>query len=614
MAEPKETVGGNKMRQKCIVIAICIIVFVGMVLLRVQYGNRQGQPKDYGESAEEMQNGTLYNVWITEGEEKKLTAMVDGELCQFDLQKSIEPLSNVVADLNLEQGVVQKITLKEDTITGKVLAVSKDTIEIDGYGELPLGNDYRVYKTYGELEQCSRTDVLVGYDTADFVVADGKVCATLLKEKGNMENIRVLLKTDGYEDIYHKQVVITADCGFTVTKGKSSKNYKKGEKVTIKPTKQTFATEKRIKITTEDSKGKIEVLSLKRSYGAPSYRGSMEVSWKKGEGLLLINELPLENYLYAVIGSEMPISYGEEALKVQAVCARSYAYKQLIYNGCGEYGAHVDDSVSYQVYNNAEETEETIAAVDETKGQVMQYEGQVITAYYFSTSCGYTASSDEVWEGEEAAYLKGQVQSENEKTKDLSKESTFASFISDSDFDSYDQEFPWYRWKVTIAGKELGEQIDNRIQERYEKNEDMILTKQKDDSFISKPIKTVGVVTGIRILDRGKSGVIKSIIITGTKATIKVSTEYNIRVLLGPANETIYRADDSQVEGLDMLPSGFFVVEKEEDAFTFTGGGYGHGVGMSQNGAKAMADAGYTYKEILAHYYTGSEIANLLTK
>lgn len=602
------------MRQKSIVIAICIIVFVGMVLLRVQYGNRQEQPKDYGESAEELQNGTLNNVWITEGEGTKLTAMVDGELCQFELKKSISPLTHVVADLDLEQGVVQKITLKEDTISGKVLSVSKDTIEIDGYGELPLGTAYKVYKTYGKLEQCSRTDVLVGYDTADFVVADGKVCATLLKEKGNMENIRVLLKTNEYKDIYHEQVILTADCDFTVTKGKSNKSYKKGEKLTIKPEKQSFNGEKRIKITMEDSKGKIEILSLNRSYGTPSYRGSMEVGWNKGKGLLLINELPLEQYLYAVIGSEMPISYGAEALKVQAVCARSYAYKQLIYNGCGEYGAHVDDSVSYQVYNNAEETKETIAAVDDTKGQVMEYEGEVITAYYFSTSCGYTASSEEVWQGEEYDYLKGQVQSKKEKSKDLSKDSTFASFICDPDFDSYDKEFPWYRWKVTVTGKELGEQIDNNIQERYEKNEEMILTKQKDDSFISKPIKTVGTVTGIRILDRGKSGVIESIIVTGTKATIKVSTEYNIRILLGPANETIYRADDSQVEGLGMLPSGFFIVEKDEDTFTFTGGGYGHGVGMSQNGAKAMADAGYTYKEILFHYYTGSEIANLLTK
>ena len=600
------------MREKCIVIAICIIVFVGMVLLRVQYGDQSEQPKDYGESEAQLQDGTLYNVWITAGEEEQLTAMVDGELRQFDLEKCIDPLTCVVADLELEHGVVQKITLKEDTISGKVLSVSKDTIEIDGYGELPFGTGYKVYKTYGELEQCSRTDVLVGYDIADFVVAEGKVCATLMKEKGSIKNIRVLLKTNEYEDIYHDQVVLTVDCDFTVTRGKEKKSYKKGEKITVKPEKESFGKEKRIKITTKEDEGKIEVLSLKRGYGTPSYRGSMELCWKKGQGLLMINELPLEEYLYAVIGSEMPVSYGDEALKVQAVCARSYAYKQLIYNGCGEYGAHVDDSVSYQVYNNAEETEETIAAVDGTKGQVMEYEGEVITAYYFSTSCGYTASSEDVWQGEDAPYLKGQVQSEKEKEKDLSKESTFASFISNADFDSYDQEFPWYRWKVTISGKELGKQIDNNIQERYEKNEDMILTKQKDDSFISKPIKTVGTVTGIRVLERGKSGVIKSVIITGTKASIKVSTEYNIRVLLGPANETIYRGDDSQVEGMDMLPSGFFTVEKEEDTFTFTGGGYGHGVGMSQNGAKAMVDEGYTYKEILAHYYIGSEIANLL--
>ena len=77
----------------------------------------------------------MNNVWITEGEGTKLTAMVDGELCQFELKKSISPLTHVVADLDLEQGVVQKITLKEDTISGKVLSVSKEGLHASGEGE-----------------------------------------------------------------------------------------------------------------------------------------------------------------------------------------------------------------------------------------------------------------------------------------------------------------------------------------------------------------------------------------------------------------------------------------------------------------------------------------------
>ena len=105
--------------------------------------------------------------------------------------------------------------------------------------------------------------------------------------------------------------------------------------------------------------------------------------------MLLINELALEEYLYAVVPSEMPTYYGIEALKVQAVCARSYAYRHLLANSLSRYGAHVDDSVSYQVYNNIPENEESVLAVKDTYGRVIEYEGEIITAYYFSTKWAY---------------------------------------------------------------------------------------------------------------------------------------------------------------------------------------------------------------------------------
>ena len=601
------------MQKKIRTIILCILTFAAILVINVCL-NRQGEEKD-SRLEQAKQNGVLRNVWVTSGNGESLTAVVGEEDCEFPLKEKLsKSLENVVADLQMKDGVVQKITLKEDTISGKVLSIGAESVEIAGYGTLSFGEEYKVYRMYDTVQQVSENQLLVGYEGAQFVVANKKVCAVLLTAEPQVEDIRVLLKTKGYKDVYHDSVTFTADCGFEVKKGTETTTYKKGEKVTVHPEKESFGKQTRLVVTTKEKEGKIQVLSLERSCGNPCYRGSLEVDWKKGKGLLLVNELSMEQYLYAVIGSEMPESYGEEALKVQAVCARTYAYKQLLAGGCSRYGAHVDDSVSYQVYNNVAETDATIQAVDATCGEVLQVDGEVISAYYFSTSCGYTAAAKDVWSGEaDVSYLQGGSQLKNGKKQNLSREKAFSAFIQEKDIDSYDGEFPWFRWRVTMSGGELGKSIASKLSERLESQREAILTKQKDGTFEPKQIASIGEVKQIKVLERGKSGVIKSIQIVGSKDTIRVSQEYNIRVLLGPVESIIFRKDGSQVEGMEMLPSGFFVVEKDENKETFTiyGGGYGHGVGMSQNGAKAMADTGFTYQEILSHYYHGAAIVTV---
>ena len=134
----------------------------------------------------------------------------------------------------------------------------------------------------------------------------------------------------------------------------------------------------------------------------PSYRGDFEIH-KTEDGLLLINELLLEEYLYAVVPSEMPSTYPSESLKAQAVCARTYSYGYLEHAGLPALGAHVDDSVNYQVYNNIMEKKSSTDAVRQTEGELLLQDGKPITAYYYSTSCGY-GTDDRIWkeEGEDA--------------------------------------------------------------------------------------------------------------------------------------------------------------------------------------------------------------------
>ena len=576
-------------------------------------------------SAEET---TLHNVYITTGSDSTVSVFLNDVNRDFKTKYKLSTeIKSQIGDLVVQDGVITKISIKPDKIGGKVLVANKDFIEIDGYGKVDLDQYYKIYKIYGEMSMEVTNSILVGYEATDFVVADGKIVAALIKETIKAKDIRVLIKTNNYADIYHASVKITSDKDYTLKAGDVVKSYKAGQKITLKPDNKLFK-EGRLRIETKSENGKIQLLSVKRSSGNPSYRGTMEIETAK-DGLIVINELPIEEYLYAVIPSEMPSSYGLEALKVQAICARSYAYNQLFANGYSEFGAHVDDSVNYQVYNNIPEDENTILAVKDTYGKVIEYKDEVITAYYFSTSSGHTASLKEVWVGVSSAdYLLGKLQTTYEvvdgeavyasagspDSSNLSSEAAFKKFIISPPEDTYDSEFAWYRWNVTIQKEDLKKSIDKSLASRYKANPDLIQTlvggKVNDNpKYDSRPVSTVGTVKDILVGKREKSGILSSIILVGSECTVKVQSEYNIRTLLAPIADEVIRQDKSTASNLSMLPSAFFIMDKKDKCITFHGGGYGHGVGMSQNGVKAMADSGKDYEEILKHYYAGVDIA-----
>lgn len=164
---------------------------------------------------------------------------------------------------------------------------------------------------------------------------------------------------------------------------------------------------------------------------------------KESDGLLLINELDVEDYLTRVVPSEMPSNYELEALKAQAVCARTYAYRQIKANAYSRYGAHVDDSTNYQVYNNTESSERTNLAVKETDGKIVYYNDTPAETYYFSTSCGYSTDGT-IWGAskDEVPYLKGIGLTEKKKIPDLTDNDTFLKFIQGQGEQNYDSSFP----------------------------------------------------------------------------------------------------------------------------------------------------------------------------
>lgn len=574
----------------------------------------------------------IHNVWIKQGKGLLVDTFVCGIDKSFNAKFRLsDDIEKVVGDITVENQKIVQISVKPDMIQGKVLLTGEDFIEIDGYGKVPLDEDYKIYKIYGELSMESTSSILVGYETTDFVVSGGKISAALIRESIKAENIRVLIKTSDFEDIYHGKIELTANADFTVSSKDKETSYAEGDIITIEPGDELLA-DGRIKIKTVSEEGKMQILSIDRYSGNPEYRGSIEIT-EGVNGLLLLNELPLEEYLYAVIPSEMPTYYGMEALKVQAVCARSYAYRHLLANSLNQYGAHVDDSVSYQVYNNIAENEDAILAVKDTYGKVVKYDGEVITAYYFSTSCGHTTAVQDVWaNGEPIPYLAGKLMAPVEDSEgvmaqedsirsyqDLSDEENFRNFLKEDDFITYDSGFNWYRWNVTMNIKNIKKVIDQNLSARYNASPDLIQTMTspaKGDEkavYESIPIDTVGNIVDITVLKREAGGIISELLITGSKNTIKVKTEYNIRMLLASTYDTVIRQDFSEVGELTILPSAFFVIDRNEEdgklsSITLTGGGYGHGVGMSQNGVKALADTGKKYEEIVTYFYEGTQM------
>lgn len=572
------------------------------------------------------------NVWIKEAKDKTVDTFVNDIDKSFSTVSEIStPLEKVVGDITIENRKIVKINVKPDMIKGKVLSTGKNYIEVKGYGKLPLDDNFTIYKIYGTLSVEPTDSILVGYENTDFVVSDGKISAALITQSIKAEDIRVLLNTTGYQGINHKSVVFTATSGFTVSTKNKTSTYKKGEKVTIKPG-DSILQDGRVTVKTDSDKAKIKVLSIERACGNPKYRGTLEIT-KGDNGLILVNELPLEEYLYAVIPSEMPTSYEAEALKVQAVCARSYAYKHLLANTLSAYGAHVDDSAAYQVYNNAAENDASILAVKDTYGEVIKYKDEIITAYYYSTSCGHTSEPSSVWaDSVSLPYLKGKLllagqeddtvtaeSTNSDSYQDLSTESVFKRFITSTALKTCDSSFSWYRWKVTMSVKDIRKVIDSTLKVRYNANPNLILTRTKKGKktvYKSMPIDTVGQIRDIKVLKRESSGIISQLLIKGSKNTIKVLKDYNIRALLAPKYDSVIRQDNSKAEKLSLLPSSYFMIEKKTKngkvkSVTLIGGGFGHGVGMSQNAVQSLAQAGKDYKNIISYFYDGTQLGTI---
>lgn len=544
----------------------------------------------------------LKNVWIMEQEEDAVTCFyhqiqfaIPASLMTPGSRKQAERES--VADLQFSLGKLDKVETRSEKIRGKLLRVTDDSIEVEELGIYETTDQMEIYKLYGSLETKNKSDLLIGYDVTDFVLHDGKICACLISREEETTMIRVLLKNTEMGGYYHEKVMIEADGEQTrITSGEMDN----GERHIF----ASKALTDRVVLKTDGITGEDN-----------TYRGSLEI-YQAEDGLLIVNELPIEEYLYAVVPSEMPAYYPAEALKAQAVCARTYAVRFILHAGLAAYGAHLDNTTSYQVYHNIEENAATTTAVKETAGEILYYGNEPAANYYYSTSCGYGTDAG-IWKGgndTDVSYMHAGPISEESDTDvtDMTIEENFAAYITSTGESDLEKEEPWYRWRYEVENLDEAE-IISRVKARYQANPSLVLTKKKgmeEDYFVAEEIGEIGEIKEIEICRRGPGGVAEELLIVGSKATLKIISEYNIRSVLCNGVSQVIRQDGSPAAAAVLLPSAFFILEvgKSEEnvvGYTLIGGGYGHGVGMSQNAAKSMGNLGYDYKEILGRFFAG---------
>jgi stage II sporulation protein D len=529
---------------------------------------------------------TLYrNVWILDGDSQGLMVYI-GDIqrripFRKNYKKTVELIGNL-ADLTMDHGKITKISVKKERISGKVLSVQAGSIELEGYGTVPLDTEYKVLKTYGDVKRQQLSDILVGSENQEFIVAKGKICAAIKEREDAADRIRVLIMGNGFESRYHEKIEITCPGSIKKIQGDSETMLDPASVISV--TSGDGTCSERLILEPQDG-SELTVNSLVRAQGTPSYGGRLEILDTEN-GLVLVNEIDMEAYLKKVIPSEMPSSYEKEALKAQAVCARTYAFVQSRSNSYSEYGAQIDDSTQFQVYNNVDPDEKTAQAVQETYGKMLYYNGNPITAYYFSTSCGTTTNAS-IWDSdpEDTPYLRCLSLQTARSRLSFASEEAFASFIKKKDFPAYDASYPLYRWNFRTNG-----------------------------TIIASHVGGVGKITGVSVTERGPGGVAMKLLVKGSEGETTISGQNAIRSALGDASLTLTLMDGKTSDGWSLLPSGFLAIEEtgtdEQGVVQFRvyGGGYGHGVGMSQNGAQGMAKAGMGYEEILKYFYDGVTI------
>ncbi len=341
-----------------------------------------------------------------------------------------------------------------------------------------------------------------------------------------------------------------------------------------------------------------------------AYRGMLAFA-VNGSTLTAVNVISPEEYLYGVVPAEMPKSYAAEALKAQAVAARTYALTRLGTHTSSGY--QLCDTTHCQAYKGySSEAAATTAAVDATAGEIACYNGTPIEAVFSASTGGYTENSENVWYAA-VPYLRAVADlgeyGDNSWTRTLTLDELTALLQTKGENIGTAKDI--MITKISTGGRVQELQIIGTSGTKT-------LTKENIRTYFSS---ACGSLPGKMFTINGKGGTAAIGSASGTalgsgggllaaaaSQGIIAKTEGKLSYLNGKKLSVSLAADTKTQTGTADTVYSVSISTVEDDTFVFAGNGIGHGVGMSQKGAQAMAQMGYDYREILCHYYTGITI------
>lgn len=337
------------------------------------------------------------------------------------------------------------------------------------------------------------------------------------------------------------------------------------------------------------------------------YRGRLQCTRVNGGNITPVNAISMEEYLYGVVPAEIPPGYAPEALKAQAVAARTYTITKM--KAHSENGYELCDAVHCQVYKGKEaEQPSTNTAVDETKGKVIYYNGTPIEAVFFASSGGYTENSQDIWTAP-VEYLKAVPDTYEVDTNTWTREFTAAQLtnLTTAKGDNIGQVTDMVISKVSLGGRVQELKLVGTSGTR-------VLTKDEIRTYFSS---LGGSLPSKMFTINGKGGgASTAVMIDKIQPKSAEALQENTVLPQSTVNQQ-QQAVSTNTQQTAVEQEAVNVVGASNDAvstnngtgvFVIEGKGNGHGVGMSQKGAQGMALQGSDYEGILKHYYTGVTI------
>ncbi len=542
---------------------------------------------------------------------------------------------------NNEEEVIKP---EEDTYQYKnttLLLIDKENnyIELLGLSATKLTENTKIYKLESNNKnnkiECSFEDLMIGMNNLYVKTKNDEIVEEIIIDgEPVFSRMRVAIRNtitniSDINTLYHDTVDIYVAAATTIqtydgkqifpVKANTTINIKtNGEKINFYNGKVLNITNKRLIINGTDQPLKITSISRGSSC---LYEGILELSLVDGR-ILVTNDLLMEDYLKKVVPSEMPASWNIEALKSQAVAARTYAYKEIYNKKYLEYGYIVDDSESSQVYNNSNEQESTNQAILETKGITMFCENEPIIAYYYSSSSGLCGAGKEVWIEnkiiDDILYLQGG--NTTDYPVDTSSEESLLEFFKTINMYSPSGSSSNFRWLITMNKEQLRQTLNVNLPLMVPNYKESYPILENGEWIIKDFPSDIGAIKNVFVSERGESGVVVSLQIEAENVTFRIYNQYNIRFTIRPKDcgSTVVRYNTKSNTGQytsssnnpSILTSGYFALEWNGDNLSFYGGGSGHGVGMCQYSANTYAKEGKTYQEILNVFYKNIEFRN----